>query len=78
MTNIANFGYTGNVSNIMNEGVSMEKPAYKPLDLSRILKKEHITISTEEAMKDVTPLTWADELLENREIIILKEKSHKG
>ena len=52
----------------------MEKPTYKPLDLGKIKDKKSVLVSTEEALKDVTPIEWATDVLNGNKQAILVEK----
>ena len=68
-------GYTDDIPKIFVGGVVMEKPAYKPLDLGKIKDKKSVLVSTEEALKDVTPIEWdADVLNGNKQVILAPKK----
>lgn len=39
---------------------------YRKLDKSKLKNRKRTVISSEEALKDVTPINWRDEVLEGR------------
>ena len=51
-----------------------KKQQYKKLDMSKLKFSEHSIISTEEALKDVTPIDWPEDVLNgDKKVIISKE-----
>ena len=67
-------GYTDDMPQIIAGGVVMEKPTYKPLDLGRIKDKNSVLVSTEEALKDVTPIEWDEDVLNGNKRVVLVPK----
>lgn len=54
--------------------MSKQNQQYKTLDISKLKFREHSIISTEEALKDVTPIDWPDDVLNgDKKVIISKE-----
>lgn len=52
----------------------MSKQQYKKLDMSKLKFSEHSIISTEEALKDVAPIDWPDDVLNgDKKVVISKE-----
>ena len=51
------------------------KSAYKPLDINKLKDKEHVEISTEEALKDVTPVDRDKEVLTGSKHVVLVGKN---
>lgn len=52
----------------------MSNQQYKKLDMSKLKFREHSIISTEEALKDVTPIDWPEDVLNgDKKVIISKE-----
>ena len=52
---------------------------YRRLDFSKLKFSENI-ISTEEALKDITPIQWSDEILSGRKKVTITkaEKDYKN
>lgn len=49
----------------------MEKKNCKSLDLSKLQNKKSVIISSKEALRDVTPITWSEEVLAGKKKIIV-------
>ena len=54
--------------------IHMPKQQYKKLEMSKLKFREHSIISTEEALKDVIPIDWPEDVLNgDKKVIISKE-----
>ena len=52
----------------------MSNQQYKKLNMSKLKFREHSIMSTEEALKDVTPIDWPEDVLNgDKKVIISKE-----
>ncbi|MCL2528633.1 MAG: hypothetical protein FWE42_09480 [Defluviitaleaceae bacterium] len=69
MSNLAATGYTG------SGGMVMDEIAYKPLDLKKLHGKKHVTVSSEEALKDVIPIEWDDDVVSGNKKVLLTNES---
>ena len=49
----------------------MSNQQYRKLDMSKLKFREHSTISTEEALKDVTPIKWSQEVLDGKKKVFI-------
>ena len=47
---------------------------YKPLNLKNLKNKEHAVVSTKDALADVTPIEWDDEVTSGDKNVILVDK----
>jgi len=52
----------------------MEEPAYRSLNMEKIRSKKSVFLSTEEALKDVVPIEWDEDVLNGNKQVILVEK----
>jgi len=50
----------------------MENKKFKPIDMSKIKEKKSTYRTTQEAIKDVTPLIWSRDVLEGKQKITVK------
>ena len=55
-------------------GVVMNNTDYKPLDLKKLKDKKHVATSTEDALKDITPIKWDDEVANGNKRVLLVSK----
>ncbi|MCL2223843.1 MAG: hypothetical protein FWB96_02620 [Defluviitaleaceae bacterium] len=53
----------------------MEKPTYVPIDMEKIKNKKCTFISSEEALKDVIPIEWSDEVANGDKRVLLVSKN---
>jgi len=53
----------------------MEKNTYKPLDLKKLQNKEHTITSSEEALKDVIPIDWDNDVVNGKKKVLLVDKN---
>ena len=68
-------GYTDDIPQIFAGGVVMEEPAYRSLNMEKIRSKKSVFLSTEEALKDVIPIVWDEDVLnENKQVILVEKK----
>ena len=68
-------GYADDIPQIIAGGVVMEEPAYRSLNMEKIMSKKSILLSTEEALKDVIPIEWdTDVLIGNKQVILVEKK----
>lgn len=51
----------------------MDKKNLKSLDLSKLNSKKSIIISTKDALKDVTPINWSDEVLSGKKKVLVEQ-----
>ena len=57
------------------EGKAMEKAEYKKLDLKKLFEsKPSKIVSTKEALKDVEPIQWSEEVLSGKAKVIVSIK----
>ena len=49
---------------------------YKPLNLKILKSKEHSVVSTEEALADVIPIEWNDEVISGDKKVLLVDKAN--
>ena len=49
----------------------MDKVTYRPLDLKKIQDKKHTVVSSEEALNDVIPIEWDDDVVSGKKNILL-------
>ena len=54
-------------------GVTMNNKKLRSLDLNKIRNKKSIIVSSKEALKDVTPVKWDEEVLSGKEKITLSK-----
>jgi hypothetical protein len=54
-----------------NGGVTMENNNTKKLDLSVLKNKKRISMSSKEALKDVTPIDWPEDVLSGKRKVIV-------
>lgn len=52
-------------------GVTMNRSNFKSLNLSKLQNKKSIIISSKEALKDVTPIDWNQEVLTGKKKIVI-------
>lgn len=55
----------------------MGNPTYKPLDMEKIKDKKIIFISTENALKDVVPIEWDEEVATGDKRVLLVGKNQR-
>ena len=67
-------GYNDDIPQIISGGVVMEEPAYRSLNMEKIRNKKSAFLSTEEALKDVVPIEWDEDVLNGNKQVILVEK----
>lgn len=48
---------------------------YKKLDLEKVRKRVSKTVSTEEALKDITPINWSKDVLEGKVKVIISKQT---
>ena len=53
---------------------STDKAKYKPLDLNKLKDKKRENISSEEALKDVIPIKWRDDVVGGNNRVLLVGK----
>ena len=58
-------------------GAIMEESTYRPLDMKKIQNKESVLISAEEALKDIIPIEWDEDVLNGNKQVILVEKNNR-
>lgn len=63
--------------NINEEGKTVIKEAYRTLDMSKISNKKSKVISCKNALSDVTPINWSDDVLTGKKKIIVGGKTTK-
>jgi len=56
-------------------GAVMDEIIYRPLDLNKLQNKKHTNISSEEALGDVVPIQWDDDVVSGKKKVLLVEKS---
>ena len=54
---------------------SADKSAYKPLDIKKLYSENPLTVSTKDALENVTPIEWDDEVVSGYKSVLLMEKS---
>lgn len=47
---------------------------YNTFDLNKIMQKKSKIVSSEDALKDVIPVEWSDEVLRGKEKVVLNKK----
>jgi len=53
----------------------MEKSTYKGLDINEILKsKPFVSVSTKEALKDVEPIQWSEDVISGKFKVTVSDK----
>lgn len=50
------------------------KSEYRKLDLEKINKRITKFVSTEESLKDITPIKWNDDILSGRKKVVITEE----
>ena len=58
-----------------NKIKTLDKSKYNPLDLKKFYDKNILTISTKDALKDVTPINWDYEVMNGRKSVLLIDKN---
>ena len=58
-----------------NKIKKVNKSKYNPLDLKKLHDENVLTISTKDALKDVTPINWDDEVMNGRKSVLLIDKN---
>ena len=53
----------------------MANTDYKPLNLDKLKDKKHVVVSTEEALKDISPINWNDEVVCGERHVLLVGRS---
>jgi len=53
----------------------MDNTAYKPLDVKILQGKKHIAISSEEALQDVVPIEWGEDVISGNAKVLLVENN---
>ena len=53
----------------------MDKPVYKPLDMRKLKDKKHIVVPTDDALKDVVPIKWDEEVINGNKRVVLVSKN---
>jgi len=48
--------------------------SYAKLDLAALLNKKNTIISSEEALKDVKPVEWGEDMLQGKKSVVIKQK----
>ena len=51
----------------------MKKSNYRPLDVKKFREKKSIIVPTNQAIKDVVPITWGDEVTSGNKSVLLVE-----
>ena len=54
------------------------KEQYNVLKLDMIMKKKGEVVSSKQALKDVKPISWPDDVLQRGKSVVLQKKKHKG
>ena len=60
------------MSNILEK---VHTDIYKPLNLKNLQNKKRLTVSTEEALKDVIPIEWDNDVINGNKEVLLVEKN---
>ena len=50
----------------------METTFYRKLDIKKISKRKHHVITSEEALKDIVPFNWSDDVKNGKKKVIIK------
>ena len=50
-------------------------PSYRRLDFSKISSRNTKVVSSEEALKDVTPVEWSEDILNGKRKVTVKKNS---
>jgi len=45
--------------------------SYNSLDLNKLKSKKHTIISSKEALKDITPIEWSEDVLSGKKKVII-------
>ena len=51
------------------------KSVYKPLDLKKLYSENLMTVSTKDALENITPIEWDDEVVSGNKSVLLVKKS---
>lgn len=49
--------------------MSAQKETYNKLDISKLKTRKHRIISSTEALKDVTPMEWSNDVVSGKKIV---------
>ena len=52
-----------------------DKSAHKPLDIKKLYSENPLTVSTKDALTNVTPIKWDDEVVSGYKNVLLVKKS---
>ena len=63
------------VGMITNNRQTVDKSTYRPLDLNRLKGKNSQVISTKNALSDVIPIKWDEEVINGHKNVLLKDKN---
>ena len=58
-----------------NKIKTVDKLKYNPLDLKKLHDENVLTISTKDALKDVTPINWDDGVVNGSKSVLLIDKN---
>ncbi len=50
-------------------GVTMDNKAYKPLNMKMLNSKKSTIVSSQDALKDITPINWSEDVVLGRKKI---------
>ena len=54
--------------------INLTNAIHAKLDVSNLQERKHTTISSEEALKEITPIEWSDEVLEGKKEVTISKK----
>ena len=52
----------------------MERVDYKPLNLKKLQEKKSVVVPAKEALNDVEPIMWSEEVVSGNKKVLLVEK----
>jgi len=53
----------------------VDNVAYKALDINKLKTKKYTIVSSEDALKDVIPIQWDDDVADGKKKILLIDKN---
>ena len=56
----------------------MDKLIYRPLDMKKLQDKKHSLTTCEEALKDILPIQWEDDVLSGTKKVLLIDKEKRN
>lgn len=60
-----------------DDAMSNSRMSYATLDLNALGKKNVKIVSSKDALKDVIPIAWGEDVLQGREKVIVAEEKNK-